>query len=64
MKKIIQIAARGDEMLCLTEDGKVYTRSLKNERNIGEDPSKQYPRGRVYATGTYYWKEIPIEESF
>jgi alpha-tubulin suppressor-like RCC1 family protein len=64
MKKIIQIAISNDDTLCLTEDGKVYQRSVKDRQEFKEEPSKEYPHGRVYIKGTYYWQEMPEEESF
>lgn len=64
MEKIIQIAVSNDETLCLTEDGRVYTRRVKDEQRIKEEPSEKYPMGRVYVKGTYFWQEIPEEESF
>ncbi len=64
MKKIIQIAVSNDDAMCLTEDGKVYQRRLKDDQRISEEPSKEHPQGRVYVKGTYYWQEIPEEEHF
>lgn len=64
MKKIIQISATTDGTFCLTEDGKVYERRMKDRQEIKEAPSNDYPYGRVYIKGTFYWKEIPEEESF
>ena len=64
MKKIIQIAVSNDDTLCLTEDGKVYERRVKDRKEIKEEKSSIYPHGRVYVKGTYYWKEVPEEESF
>ena len=64
MEKIIQIAISNDATMCLTSDGKVYERRLKDQNSIKEAPSKDFPNGRVYVKGTYYWKEVPIEESF
>jgi len=64
MRKIIQISATDDDTLCLTEDGKVYVRRLKDRQEIKEEPSKEYPMGRVYIKGTYYWREMLEEESF
>lgn len=64
MKKIIQIAVSNEDTLCLTEDGKVYERRLKDRQEIKEEPSTAHPHGRVYIKGTYYWKEMPEEEIF
>ncbi len=64
MKKIIQIAVSTEDTMCLTEDGKVYERRLKDDIQFKEEPSEKYPHGRVYTKGTYYWKEVQEEESF
>lgn len=64
MDKIIQIAVSNDDTLCLTADGKVYERRLKDKQEIDEEPSAGYPHGRVYIKGMYYWKEVPEEEQF
>lgn len=64
MEKIIQIAVSNEDTLCLTADGKVYERRLKDKRDIKEEPSTEHPHGRAYTKGTYYWKEILEEESF
>lgn len=64
MKKIIQIAVSNEDTLCLTEDGKVYERRLKNREEIKENPTNAHPLGRVYIKGTYYWKEVLEEENF
>lgn len=64
MKKIIQITDSVDQTLCLTEDGKVYRRAVKDKQEITEEPTDKYPHGKTYIKGTYYWKEILEEESF
>lgn len=64
MQKIIQIAVSGNDILCLTEDGKVYERRLKDRQEIKENASPEHPNGRIYVKGTYYWKEVPVEEKF
>lgn len=64
MKKIVQIVVSNDDMLCLTEDGKVYERRLKDRKEIRENASPEHPQGRIYVKGTYYWKEVPVEEKF
>lgn len=64
MKKIIQIAVSNEDTMCLTEDGKVYQRRLKNREEIVEKSSDKHPMGRVYIKGTYYWEEVPEEENF
>jgi alpha-tubulin suppressor-like RCC1 family protein len=57
MKKIIQISTTSDELYCLTEDGKVYMRDIKNAKRHEKETYR-------YTSGTYYWKEIPEEENF
>jgi len=64
MKKIIQIFISDDDTMCLTEDGKVYQRRMKDDKTIQEPASPKHPNGRVYTTGTYYWQEVPEEEHF
>ena len=64
MNKIIQIAISDEDTMCLTEDGKVYQRRLKDKQEIKEEPSAEHPHGRVYVKGTYYWQEVPEEEHF
>lgn len=64
MKKIIQIAVSDEDTMCLTEDGKVYQRRLKNNIEVKEEPSTAHPNGRVYVKGTYYWQEVLEEENF
>lgn len=64
MQKIIQIAVSNEDTMCLTEDGKVYERRWKDRVEVKEESSAEHPHGRVYVTGTYYWKEVPLEEQF
>ena len=64
MKKIIQIAVSNDDTMCLTEDGKVYQRRIKDKIEVKEEPSEKYRMGRTYIKGTYYWQEVPEEEHF
>lgn len=64
MKKIIQIAVCNEDTLCLTEDGKVYARRVKDRKSIKEEPSTAHPHGRVFSKGTYYWQEVPEEDKF
>lgn len=64
MEKIIQIATDVDCLYCLTSDGKVYERAIKDKQEHLE-PKKEGQYGqKAWVTGTRYWREIPIEEKF
>ena len=64
MEKIIQIATDVDNFYCLTADGKVYQRKLKDSEQVTEPASEKHPMGRTYTKGTHYWQEVPEEEHF